>query len=78
MWWKQAQNYLRNSRQDEGFPVNSTIQGIILETTEGYKVGLEHLANIWVQPYKLSFNVNNEAGTTALPNQITLLNLKSL
>ena len=53
--------YLRNSRQDEGFPVNSTIQGIILETTEGYKVGLEHLSNIWVQPYKLSFNVANEA-----------------
>ena len=55
--------YLRNSRQDEGFPVNSTIQGIILETTEGYKVGLEHLSNIWVQPYKLSFNVANEAAT---------------
>lgn len=58
--------YLRNSRQDEGFPVNSTIQGIILETTEGYKVGLEHLANIWVQPYKLSFNVNNEAATMGI------------
>lgn len=58
--------YLRNSRQDEGFPVNSTIQGIILETTDGYKVGLEHLANIWVQPYKLSFNVTNEAATMGI------------
>ena len=58
--------YLRNSRQDEGFPVNSTIQGIILETTEGYKVGLEHLSNIWVQPYKLSFNVANEAATMGI------------
>lgn len=58
--------YLRNSRQDEGFPVNSTIQGIILETTEGYKVGLEHLSNIWVQPYKLSFNVTNEAATMGI------------
>lgn len=58
--------YLRNSRQDEGFPVNSTIQGIILETTDGYKVGLEHLSNIWVQPYKLSFNVANEAATMGI------------
>mgnify|MGYP004482839329 CR=1 FL=1 len=58
--------YLRNSRQDAGFPVNSTIQGIILETTEGYKVGLEHLSNIWVQPYKLSFNVTNEAATMGI------------
>ena len=58
--------YLRNSRQDEGFPVNSTIQGIILETTEGYKVGLEHLSNIWVQPYKSSFNVTNEAATMGI------------
>lgn len=70
--------YLRNSRQDEGFPVNSTIQGIILETTEGYKVGLEHLANIWVQPYKLSFNVNNEAGTTGIAKSDNTAEFKKL
>lgn len=63
---EKSTKYLRNSRQDEGFPVNSTIQGIILETTEGYKVGLEHLSNIWVQPYKLSFNVANEAATMGI------------
>ena len=57
--------YLRNSREDT-FPVGSTIQGIILETTDGYKVGLEHLSNIWVQPYKLSFNVANEAATMGI------------
>ena len=67
-----------HSRQDEGFPVNSTIQGIILETTEGYKVGLEHLANIWVQPYKLSFNVNNEAGTTGIAKSDNTAEFKKL
>ena len=56
---------LRNDRTD-AFPVNSTIQGIILETTEGYKVGLEHLSNIWVQPYKLSFNVADESATMGI------------
>ena len=63
---EKSTKYLRNSRQDEGFPVGSTIQGIILETTEGYKVGLEHLSNIWVQPYKLSFNVADESATTGI------------
>lgn len=63
---EKSTKYLRNSRQDEGFPVGSTIQGIILETTEGYKVGLEHLSNIWVQPYKLSFNVVDESATMGI------------
>lgn len=58
--------YLRNTREDAGFAVGSNTQGIILETTDGYKVGLEHLANIWVQPYKLSFNVDNESATTGI------------
>ena len=70
--------YLRNSRQDEGFPVNSTIQGIILETTEGYKVGLEHLSNIWVQPYKLAFNVNNEAATMGIAKSDNTAEFKKL
>lgn len=70
--------YLRNSRQDEGFPVNSTIQGIILETTEGYKVGLEHLSNIWVQPYKLSFNVANEAATMGIAKSDNTAEFKKL
>lgn len=63
---EKSTKYLRNSRQDEGFPVGATIQGIILETTEGYKVGLEHLSNIWVQPYKLSFNVADESATMGI------------
>lgn len=63
---EKSTKYLRNTRQDDEFPVDSTIQGIILETTEGYKVGLEHLSNIWVQPYKLSFNVANEAATMGI------------
>lgn len=69
--------YLRNSREDT-FPVGSTIQGIILETTDGYKVGLEHLANIWVQPYKLSFNVNDESATTGIAKSDNTAEFKKL
>jgi hypothetical protein len=48
--------HLRNSREDE-FDINSEIQGIILETASGLKVGMEYLQSIWVQPYEVSFNV---------------------
>lgn len=48
--------HLRNSREDE-FDINSEIQGIILETESGLKVGMEYLQSIWVQPYEVSFNV---------------------
>ena len=56
----------------------STIQGIILETTDGYKVGLEHLSNIWVQPYKLAFNVNNEAATMGIAKSDNTAEFKKL
>lgn len=49
--------HLRNTREDEGFDIGSEIQGIILETDSGLKVGMEHLQSIWVQPYEVSFNV---------------------
>lgn len=75
---EKSTKYLRTTRSDEGFSINSTIQGIILETTDGYKVGLEHLANIWVQPYKLSFNVNNEAGTTGIAKSDNTAEFKKL
>jgi hypothetical protein len=60
-----AKTYLRNSREDEGFAINSQIQGIILETSSGLKVGMEYLQSIWVQPYEVSFNVpsNNTHNT---------------
>ena len=48
--------HLRNTREDE-FDINSEIQGIILETDSGLKVGMEYLQSIWVQPYEVSFNV---------------------
>ena len=56
---------LRNSREDE-FDINSEIQGIILETESGLKVGMEHMQSIWVQPYEVSFNVldDNTHNTT--------------
>lgn len=49
--------YLRNTREDEGFAVDSDIQGVIIETSSGLKVGMEHLQSIWVQPYEISFNI---------------------
>ena len=51
-------SYIRNTREDEGFAVNSNVQGIILETESGLKVGMEHLQSIWVQPYEISWNVS--------------------
>ena len=50
--------YIRNTREDEGFAVNSNVQGIIVETESGLKVGMEHLQSIWVQPYEISWNVS--------------------
>lgn len=60
-----AATHLRNSREDE-FDINSEIQGIILETVSGLKVGMEHMQSIWVQPYEVSFNVleDNSHNTT--------------
>lgn len=55
-----ASIYLRNSREDEGFDIGSGIQGIILETDSGFKVGMGHLQSIWVQPYEVSFNVPDD------------------
>lgn len=49
--------YLRNTREDEGFAVGADIQGVIIETSSGLKVGMEHLQSIWVQPYEISFNI---------------------
>lgn len=54
-------SYIRNTREDTGFAINGDIQGLILETTEGEKVGLRHLEEIWVQPYEFSFNLNTIA-----------------
>ena len=52
--------HLRNTREDEGFDIGADIQGIILETQSGLKVGMEALQSIWVQPYEVSFNVSTD------------------
>ena len=49
---------LRNTREDEGFAINSEIQGIILTTDSGFKAGMEYLQSIWVQPYEVSWNIS--------------------
>ncbi len=49
--------YIRSSRDDEGNPINADIEGVIVETASGLKVGMEHLQSIWVMPYEISFNI---------------------
>ncbi|MCR5556543.1 MAG: hypothetical protein K6F75_03150 [Butyrivibrio sp.] len=49
--------YIRSSRDDEGNPISADIEGIIVETASGLKVGMEHLQSIWVMPYEISFNI---------------------
>ena len=49
--------YIRSSRDDEGNPISADVEGIIVETASGLKVGMEHLQSIWVMPYEISFNI---------------------
>ena len=46
--------YLRNSRDDAAFEVNSGIQGMILETTDGAKYGMRHMDEMWLQVYEVA------------------------
>lgn len=47
--------YLRNTREDADFEVNSGIQGMILETTDGGKYGMRHMEEMWLQVYEVAF-----------------------
>ena len=64
-------SYLRNTRSEiknqetgEVFEIGSQIQGVILETTEGYKVGAAHMENIWVQPWEVAFSLEGNANSS--------------
>lgn len=71
--------YLRTERTDEGFEINSLIQGVILETASGHKVGMEYLQSIWVQPYEVSFNVlSNNTHNTRISGYDNLSELSKL
>ena len=50
--------YLRNTREDGDFALEGGIQGAIVETASGLKVGMQHLQSLWVQPYEISWNVS--------------------
>ncbi len=56
---------IRNNRSDEGWAVNSDIQGTILETASGLKVGMEFLQSMWLQPWEVSFNVSADSAQNA-------------
>lgn len=62
--------YLRNNRSDDGWAVNSCIQGIILETDQGLKVGTAHMENIWVQPWEVAWDISGQANSTQLAKLI--------
>lgn len=47
--------YLRNTRSDADFAVNSGIQGMILETADGGKYGMRHMSEMWLQVYEVAF-----------------------
>ena len=51
-------SYLKNTREDGDFAIDSNVQGVILETESGLKVGMEYLQSVWVQPYEISFNIS--------------------
>ena len=51
-------SYIKNTRDDGDFTIDSNIQGIIVETASGLKVGMEYLQSVWVQPYEISFNIS--------------------
>lgn len=56
---------IRNNRSDEGWAVNANIQGTILETESGLKVGMQYLQSMWVQPWEISFNVTADSAQNA-------------
>lgn len=47
--------YLRDTKSDAGFAVNSGIQGMILETTDGGKYGMRHMNEMWLKVHKVAF-----------------------
>lgn len=72
--------YLRNTRSDtyedgdgntQTFAINGGIQGIIVETTDGTRIGLRHMEEIWVQPYEFSFNLNTVAAQNLIGKTIS-------
>ena len=46
--------YLRDTKSDADFAVNSGIQGMILETTDGGKYGMRHMNEMWLKVYKVA------------------------
>lgn len=57
--------YIRNDRSDEGWAINANIQGTILETESGLRVGMEFLQSMWLQPWEVSFNVAEDSAQNA-------------
>ncbi|MGM9607664.1 MAG: S-layer homology domain-containing protein [Oscillospiraceae bacterium] len=56
---------IRNNRTDEGWAINANIQGAILETESGLRVGMEFLQSMWLQPWEVSFNVTEDSAQNA-------------
>ncbi|MGM9639482.1 MAG: hypothetical protein ACI3XT_07830 [Butyricicoccaceae bacterium] len=56
---------IRKDRTDEGWAINANIQGTILETESGLRVGLQFLQSMWLQPWEVSFNVSEDSQMNA-------------
>lgn len=63
--YESSTSYIRNTRDDGSFAINSYVQGTILETESGRRVGMEFLQSMWVQPWEISFNVTEDSAQNA-------------
>ncbi|MGM9613679.1 MAG: FMN-binding protein, partial [Butyricicoccus sp.] len=59
--------YLRNNREDN-WAIGSNVLGAAVEAQkdgETIQVGMQHLQNIWIQPYQIAFNISGDDGNVS-------------
>lgn len=57
--------YIRIDRNDANWAINADLQGTILETESGLRVGMQFLQSTWYTPYEVSFNVTEDSPLNA-------------
>ena len=61
----------RGNTVENGAKIGNDIEGIILESTDGTKVGMRHLREIWVNPGGIAFDADSAAGKNFIGKQIS-------
>lgn len=61
----------RGNTVENGAKIGNDIEGIILESTDGTKVGMRHLREIWVNPGGIAFDADSVAGKNFIGKQIS-------